>query len=186
MNEGRLIAPASVEKGGWRLYFEYSDDMGQSWHKTDFVGADSGVLAIQPAILVLPDGRLQAVARTRNRQIVTTYSDDNGETWSRLQLTDVPNNNSGIDALTLRDGRYAMICNDWPLEPGIVKGPRTPLSLLLSDDGISWRRVLTVEDSPVSQYSYPSMIQTEDGNIHLIYTWRRQRIKHVVIDPEKL
>ena len=186
MNEGRLIAPASVEKGGWRLYFEYSDDKGLSWQKTDFVEADSGVLAIQPAILVLPDGRLQAVARTRNRHIVTTYSDDNGETWSRLQLIETPNNNSGIDALTLRDGRYAMICNDWPLEPGIVKGPRTPLSLLLSDDGLNWRRVLTVEDSPVSQYSYPSMIQTEDGNIHLIYTWRRQRIKHVVIDPSKL
>ena len=182
----RLIAPTSVEKGGWRLYFEYSDDMGKTWRRTDYVEADSGVMAIQPAVLTLPDGRLEAVARTRNRQVAVTFSDDNGESWSRLQLIDVPNNNSGLDAVTLRDGRYAMICNDWPIPPTLQKGARTPLSLMLSDDGLHWRHALTIEDSPVSQYSYPSIIQTSDGRVHLIYTWRRQRIKHVVIDIDKL
>ena len=186
MVDGRLIAPTSIEKKGWWLYFEYSDDMGQTWQRTDLVEADSGVLAIQPAILTLPDGRLEAVARTRNRQVAVTYSDDNGLTWSRLQLIDLPNNNSGLDALTLADGRYAMICNDWPIEPDKQKGARTPLSLMISDDGLHWQHALTVEDSPVSQYSYPSMIQTRDGKIHLIYTWRRQRIKHVVIDIDRL
>ena len=182
----RLIAPASVEKGGWRLYFEYSDDMGQTWQRTDYVAADSGLMAIQPAVMTLPDGRLLAVARTRNRQVAVTYSDDKGLTWSRLQLTDIPNNNSGLDAVNLADGRYAMICNDWPIPTALQKGVRTPLSLLLSDDGINWRHALTIEDSPVSQYSYPSIIQTADGYIHIIYTWRRQRIKHVVIDPTQL
>ena len=186
LSHGRLIAPASVEKGGWRLYFEYSDDMGTTWQRTAYVEADSGIMAIQPAILTLPDGRLQAVARTRNRQVAVTYSDDNGLTWSRLTLSDVPNNNSGLDALTLSDGRHAMICNDWPIPSTLQKGARTPLSLLLSDDGTTWHHALTIEDSPVSQYSYPSIIQTADGKIHLIYTWRRQRIKHVVLDPSLL
>ena len=183
LNKGRLIAPTSIEKGGWRLYFEYSDDMGKTWKRSDFVDADKGVSAIQPAIMILNDGRLAAVARTRSEHVGITYSADNGETWSKLKLIDTPNNNSGLDAVTLKDGRHVMICNDKPIPHGIKngKGVRTPLSLLISDDGENWKHWITLEDSPISQYSYPSIIQTSDGNIHCIYTWRRQRIKHVEI-----
>ena len=187
-NNGRIIAPTSIEEGGWRLYFEYSDDMGKTWKRTDYVAMDEGIKIIQPAIMKLSDGRLAAVARTRNEHVGITYSSDNGETWSKIQLIDVPNNNSGLDAVTLKDGRHAMICNDMPVPKGIKngKGPRTPLSVLISDDGLNWRHWVTLEDSPISQYSYPSIIQTEDGNLHCIYTWRRQRIKHVVLDINKL
>ena len=187
INKGRLIAPTSIEEGGWRLYFEYSDDMGKTWKRTDFVKADEGVKAIQPAIMVLADGRLAAVARTRSEHIGITYSSDNGLTWSKLELIDTPNNNSGLDAVTLKDGRHALICNDRPIPKGIKngKGVRTPLSVMLSDDGVNWRHWVTLEDSPINQYSYPSIIQTSDGKLHCIYTWRRQRIKHVVLDPDK-
>lgn len=185
LSKGRLIAPTSIEKGGWKLYFEYSDDMGKTWKRTDFVAADEGVKAIQPAIMTLADGRLAAVARTRSEHIGITYSSDNGLTWSKLRLIDTPNNNSGLDAVTLKDGRHVMICNEKPIPKGIKngKGVRTPLSLIVSDDGEHWKHWMTLEDSPVSQYSYPSIIQTEDGHIHCIYTWRRQRIKHVEVVP---
>jgi len=181
INKGRIIAPVSIEKGGWRLFFELSDDGGKTWTRTDYVASEKDELAIQPTILVHPDGRLQALARTRNRRVATTFSSDNGKTWSKLQMTDVPNNNSGIDAVTLRDGGFVMICNDRPIEPDKQKGARTPLSLLRSDDGLHWTHWMTLEDSPVSQYSYPSIIQTSDGHLHCIYTWRRQRIKHVEV-----
>ena len=186
MSKGRIIAPTSIEEGGWRLYFEYSDDMGKTWKRTDFVKADEGVKAIQPAVMVLSDGRLAAVARTRSEHIGITYSSDNGLTWSKLQLIDTPNNNSGLDAVTLKDGSHVLICNDRPIPKGIKngKGARTPLSVMKSDNGTDWRHWITLEESPVSQYSYPSIIQTSDGKIHCIYTWRRQRIKHVVIDPK--
>ena len=179
----RLIAPTSDERNGWKIYFELSDDMGKTWHRTAFVEADAGVKAIQPTIIQLPDGRLQALCRTRSRHIGVTYSSDNGETWSKLQLIDTPNNNSGIDAVTLQDGTYAMICNDWPIEPTKEKGARTPLSILRSTDGIHWNHWITLEDSPILQYSYPSIIQSRDGHIHVVYTWRRQRIKHVELIP---
>lgn len=183
LNKGRLIAPTSDERDGWKLYFELSDDMGKTWRRTTFVDADKDVKAIQPSILILPDGRLEAVCRTRSRHIGVTYSSDNGETWSKLEFLDTPNNNSGIDAVTLQDGTYAMICNDWQIEPTKEKGARTPLSILRSKDGVNWTHWITLEDSPVSQYSYPSIIQSRDGHLHAIYTWRRQRIKHVELIP---
>lgn len=62
---------------------------------------------------------------------------------------------------------------------------RTPLSVAVSDNGTDWRTVAVIEDSPVSQYSYPSIIQGKDGKLHAIYTWRRQRIKHVELDLNK-
>lgn len=181
LHNGRLISPCSMEKGGWRLYFEYSDDMGKTWKKTADVEADSGVLAIQPTILVLPDGRLEALCRTRSRFVGVTYSSDNGATWSRLQLTDVPNNNSGIDAVNISDYEYALVYNNWPIEPDKQKGARTPLSVSKSNDGIHWSHWMTLEGSPISQYSYPSIIKGKDGRLHIVYTWRRQRIKYVEI-----
>ena len=185
LNKGRLISPTSDERHGWKLYFELSEDMGKTWRRTAFVEAPEGVLAIQPTILVLPDGRLEALCRTRSRFIGVTYSSDNGETWTPLTFIDTPNNNSGIDAVNLADGRYALICNDWPIEPDKTKGARTPLSVLLSDDGVNWKHFITLEDSPIAQYSYPSIIQSRDGHLHMVYTWRRKRVKHVELIPVK-
>jgi alpha-L-rhamnosidase len=103
-----------------------------------------------------------------------------------LEKTSLPNNNSGTDAVTLKDGRQLLVYNH-VLPPGnLAKGARTPLNVAVSKDGVTWYAALILEDSPISQYSYPSVIQTSDGMVHVVYTWRRQKIKHVVIDPSKL
>lgn len=141
---------------------------------------------IQPSILRLSDGRLQVLMRTRNGKLATSFSSDNGDTWTKVTLTEVPNNQSGTDAVTLHDGRHALIYNDFETLPGTKKGPRTPVSIALSDDGTHWRHVLTLEDSPISQYSYPAIIQGRDGTLHCVYTWRRQRMAYKQIDIKKL
>ncbi|MBQ6211022.1 MAG: exo-alpha-sialidase, partial [Prevotella sp.] len=69
------------------------------------------------------------------------------------------------------------------IEPDKEKGVRTPLSILKSVDGTNWEHWITLEDSPIHQYSYPSIIQSRDGHIHVVYTWRRQRVKHVELIP---
>jgi alpha-L-rhamnosidase len=141
---------------------------------------------IQPSILKLKDGRLQVLMRTRNGKLATSFSSDHGDTWSAVTLTDVPNNQSGTDAVTLKDGRHVLIYNDFETLPGTKKGPRTPVSIALSDDGTRWSHALTLEDSPISQYSYPAIIQGKDGTLHCLYTWRRQRMAYKQIDLRKL
>lgn len=187
LKNGTLLSPTSTEgSGGWLVHFEATPDFGKTWIKTAPVpnGATQG--AIQPSILTYKDGRLQALCRSRDRAILETWSTDQGKTWSPLAKTTLPNNNSGTDAVTLQDGRQLLVYNH-VLPPGtLAKGPRTPLNVAVSKDGKEWYAVAILEDSPISQYSYPSVIQTKDGLVHFVYTWRRQRIKHAVLDPKKM
>ena len=200
--DGRLICPSSTEKDGWKVHFEITEDFGKTWRmigpvattsvvttnqadnnaKIDPEGEDNTavntILAIQPSILKYKDGRLQILCRSRNGSIATSWSKDKGETWTPLTLTSLPNNNSGIDAVTLQDGRQVLIYNAVRISKGEKKAPRTPLNLAVSTDGIHWDKKIILEDSPISQYSYPSVIQGKDGRIHVVYTWRRQRIKY--------
>ena len=87
-------------------------------------------------------------------------------------MTNMPNNNSGIDAVTLKNGMHLLICN--PIEKG-----RNKLALLSSDDGKIWDDVLVLEDQPKGEFSYPAIIEAEDGTVHISYTWNRVKIKYI-------
>jgi predicted neuraminidase len=129
---------------------------------------------------VHPKGRLQAIGRTRGTgRVFETWSEDEGRTWTPLTLTSLPNPNAGIDAVTLADGRFLVVYNHTP------KG-RSPLNVAISDDGRQWDAGLIVEDDPGREFSYPAVIQARDGLVHITYTWRRERIRHVVVDPARI
>ena len=185
---GVLVCPSSTEKNGWKVHFEYTKDDGRTWTKSADLNDGIKISAIQPSILKYADGRLQIMCRSKNRSINEAWSKDGGKTWSAMQPSSLPNNNSGTDAVTLKDGRQLLVYNhvkpDSSLPNG--KGARTPLNVAISKDGKQWYAAVILEDSPISQYSYPSVIQTKDGMVHIVYTWRRERIKHVMIDPNKL
>lgn len=190
LSNGNLFCPTSTEGNkvgsSWQIHFEVTPDFGKTWRKVGPLASDEDVNAIQPSILDHGNGKLQILARSRNRAVLQSWSYDNGETWERLTKTNLPNNNSGTDAVAMKNGRFALIYNH-VLPPGdLAKGPRTPLNLSISKNGKDWYAAAILEDSPISQYSYPSIIQTEDGLLHAVYTWRRERIKHAVIDPKKL
>jgi len=186
LSNGNLFCPTSTEGSGWKLHFEVTPDFGKTWRIVGPISDGKTFNAIQPSILDYGKGKLQILARSRDRAIIESWSYDNGETWTPLAKTNLPNNNSGTDAVTLKDGRHLLVYNH-VLPPGdLAKGPRTPLNVSLTKDGKQWYAALIIEDSPISQYSYPSIIQTSDGLVHVIYTWRRKKIKHTVIDPSKL
>jgi len=178
LNNGDILSPSSTEQEGWRVHFERSTDLAQTWLATTPVNDGKTIAAIQPTILFHPAGKLQSLGRTRQGKIFEIWSEDGGKTWGEMTLTTLPNPNSGIDAVTLRDGRHLLIYN--PVSRG-----RSPLKAAISPDGKMWKDVLTLEDQPGKEFSYPGVIQTSDGSAHVIYTWNRQRIKHVTIDPGK-
>ena len=125
------------------------------------------------------------LCRTMEDVIVSSRSTDQGGTWSPLEDTDLPNPNSGIEAVTLKDGRHLLIYN--PLTAGQTGwGKRSTLSLAISDDGISWTAVADLEKEKSGEFSYPAIIQTEDGFVQITYTWKRKKVKHVVVDPSQL
>ncbi len=177
--QGTLICGSSSEGLSpppvWQLHFERSTDMGRTWNKIRVPVGEESPAAIQPSILQHADGRLEAVGRTRSGRIFTTSSTDLGISWTPLTLTDLPNPNSGTDAVTLADYRHLLIYNH------TARG-RSPLNLAIAQDDGTWQAALVLESTP-GEYSYPAIIQTADGRVHAVYTWRRQRIKHVVIDP---
>ena len=178
LENGDLLCPSSVESAaGWRLRFERTTDLGKTWSIVTPSG-DKPFDAIQPAILVHPDKRLQALVRTRYDQVGQTWSDDGGLTWTAPILTGLPNPNSGFDALTLRDSRFLLVNNH-------TVADRSPLDVLVSDDGRRWFNVYSLEGGE-GEFSYPACIQTRDGLVHIVYPWKRTRIKHVVLDPAQL
>lgn len=183
---GMLVCPSSKEGDGWRLFMEMTPDYGKTWTSVGPLNEKEPWLAIQPSILKHQNGDLQILFRTRNRRVGTAWSKDGGMTWSKLDSTSLPNNNSGTDAVTLQDGRHLLVYNHVLPPDEQAKGPRTPLNVALSKDGKKWYASVVLEDSPISQYSYPAVIQGADGFIHIVYTWRRQGVKYVKLDPAEL
>ncbi|WP_121356206.1 sialidase family protein [Flavisolibacter nicotianae] len=188
LSNGVLLSPSSKEGKGWTVHFEASPDSGRTWQMIGPINDGKTTNAIQPSVLLYPKGKLQILARSKDRAVVQAWSTDNGKTWSDLTPTCLPNNNSGTDAVTLKDGRQLIVYNHVlpPADAKNGKGARTPLNIAYSKDGTTWYAALILEDSPISQYSYPSIIQSKDGMVHVVYTWRRKKIKYVKIDPAKL
>lgn len=181
LKDGTILCPSSSEDAGWRVHFERTADLGKTWSSTGPINDGKEFSAIQPSILFHKDGSLQALCRSRQGHILETRSRDNGKTWSNLTATSLPNPNSGTDAVTLKDGRQVLVYNNVGNPVGRSSGPRSPLNVAVSADGKTWNDVLVLETEP-GEYSYPAVIQTSDGKVHITYTWKRKRIKHVVID----
>lgn len=182
---GVLLCPTSSEDHNWRVHFELTRDWGKTWEKTAPIndGVTNG--AIQPSVLFHKNGELQILCRSQKLGFIQeAWSKDGGKTWSALQKTSLPNPNSGTDAVTLKDGRQVLVYN--PTSPVNGKsGPRTPLDVAISNDGKTWKTLAVLENEP-GEYSYPAVIQTADGLVHITYTWKRQRVRHVVVDPGKI
>jgi len=183
---GDLLCPSSSEDQGWRVHFERTPDLGVTWTKTMPVNDGKEIAAIQPSILFHPGNRLQALGRTQQGRIFEIWSGDGGLTWGKMSLAGLPNNNAGTDAVTLADGRQMVVYNHSGNSEGKKGGPRSPLNVSISKDGKAWQAALVLENEPRKEFSYPAVIQTRDGLVHITYTWRREKIKHVVIDPAKL
>ena len=180
--DGSLVCGTSVESyRAWGCWAEITRDQGRTWSKHGPINQPDHLYgSIQPAVFGTPEGRLAMLCRTRDvHRIVRATSEDGGRTWSPLAETGLPQNNSGLDAVRLKDGRVALVYNH-------TASGRSPLNVAVSKDlGLTWTPGPVLESDP-GEYSYPSIIQGADGTIHIAYTWKRERIRYVRLRPDDL
>jgi predicted neuraminidase len=181
-HKGAILSPTSVESHrAWCAWVERSTDDGKTWTRHGPIavpGKPHGL--IQPTLLVTSKGSVLALCRSRGIGFVCqAESADGGRTWSEARPTALPNPNSGIDGVRASDGAFYLAYNPSRLL-------RTPLVIARSaDDGKTWKDVATAEKAP-GEYSYPALIQSADGKLHLTYTYNRKHIKHLAYDPKEL
>jgi len=145
------------------------------FHKSRMAG---GHAYIQPSVVAFGPSAAGAFYRcvARERRVGAAESHDAGLTWSQPAPISLPNPNSALDALLFSGERILLVYNDSPVN-------RETLSLAVShDQGIHWTRIATIENEPGKEFSYPYMIRAQDNRIHLVYTWDRKRIRHVVVN----
>lgn len=185
LKDGTLLSPSSVEhksagtKETWKVYMERSSDLGKTWEIIP-VDTNAGVRVIQPTILTYPDNRLQILCRSDQDRIMEAWSADQGKTWGKLSKLELPNPNSGIDAVTLKNGWQLLVYNP------TIRGKewfnsRGKLNVTVSKDGKEWKDIAILENGEKEEFSYPAVIQTRDGKVHISYTYDRKNIKHVIL-----
>jgi predicted neuraminidase len=198
--DGTIVSGTSTETyRSWAVWIERSSNGGKTWAKigpivvpaafykkglgdpaaqipSQVPGSDdwkytTGI--IQPSVVSMGGKHLRLYARPTAliARVCIADSFDNGLTWTQARPLDVPNPNSGLDAVALKDGRIVLVYNDTP-------SGRTPLNLAVSKDGEHFKMFYTLEDEP-GEYSYPALIQDASGDLQITYTWNRKSIMHV-------
>lgn len=176
---GDILYPSSRESeedDNWTAHMEKSSADLLNWRTCTLPPTAFGI--IQPTLLQYKDKRIQALFRSRENIIVQSWSTDEGEHWSEPTATNLPNPNSGIDAVSMRNGTQLLVYN--PLKAGANwwEG-RSVLKIATSTDGINWKDVYTLEEHKEGEYSYPAIIVDDADNIHIVYTAKRALIRYV-------
>ncbi len=175
--------PTPLAGGGWvvPIYHELFGKfpellwMDESGHPSSPIRtrAFGGRTAFQPAMVALDSEQAVLLCRTANdrRDLLISRTADRGETWSPPTPSGLPNSDSGIDAIRLASGRLLLAFND-------TNSGRANLRLATSNDaGRTWSRGPVVESEDGEEFSYPFLLQTRDGWIHMAYTWKRRAIQ---------
>jgi len=172
LDNGTLALPISGEaEDRYGSFLLYLQDDGRTWKPGGAIVGGGG----QPTVIQRDNGDLLCLMRSQPR-IPQSVSTDRGLTWSTPVKTELKNPDSGIAMTKLTSGHLVLVFNDTDRED------RTPFNLIQSyDDGETWTDLRTLE-ADWGEFSYPSIIQTSDGMIHITYTYRRYSIKHVTFD----
>jgi predicted neuraminidase len=165
---GRILFPV-YDENTWQSRMMITEDDARSWRLTGPIISPRG--NIHACLVRLRGDGLLAYMRTGGQGgvIWRAESCDGGETWSKPTATNLPNPNSGIDLLRLASGALVLAYN--PSDHA-----RTPLCVALADQDEDWRWQRTLENAP-AEFSYPTLTQTSDGQIQLVYTYQREHIQ---------
>lgn len=181
LTDGTILSPSSMEEteDRWKVHIERSVDEGKTWERIP-VDPTSKFDVIQPSVLVYLNNSIQILCRSKQGNVIQSWSTDQGKSWGKLTKTALLNPNSGTDAVTLKDGTQLIVYN--PDVPGKDwYNGRSKLRVANSADGKYWQDIAILEDGTTEEFSYPAIIQTADGLVHITYTYDRKNIKHVIL-----
>jgi predicted neuraminidase len=192
ISNGNILAPASTENGIWKCMVDIYDSFNKTWTRSneiliqniDYENIQSvksniavseqsfkGKGIIQPTLWESEPDTVHMMMRSTEGKIYRSDSSDGGATWCKAYPTNLPNNNSGIDVVRLKDGTLVLVYN--PI--GINWGPRTPIAASISgDNGITWEENFILDEGE-GEYSYPAII-ANDNEIFITYTSDRKSI----------
>jgi predicted neuraminidase len=184
LSNGRILLP--LYSDGFNMSITaISDDDGDTWRASlPIVGRGNA----QPALVQMKDSTVTAYMRDNGdapSRVQISHSVDNGETWTAALKTDIPNTGS-IELIAMKDGRWAFVGDD-------EEDGRYRLSMYISDDEgktWKWKRTLENVEKNAGSFSYPCLIQTNDGLLHVSYSYSLgktgEAIKYVVVDPKTM
>ena len=185
LESGRIILPLYSDGYNFSLC-AISDDNGDSWRPSKPI---VGRGPIQPALALRKNSDIVAYMRDSGDappRVHKSISHDNGDSWDYTVKTDIPNTAS-VELLVLKDGRWAFVGND------IMDGRYRVVLMLSDDEGETWKWKEYLENGNKDDggsYSYPSLIQTPDGMLHITYSSRtgenEKSIKYLVVDAGKI
>lgn len=183
LRNGRIVLPLYSDGFSFSMV-ALSDDDGETWHPSlPIVGRGN----VQPALVQKKNGSITAYMRDNGDappRVQMSESADLGQSWTAAQKTEIPNTAS-VELIALKDGRWALVVDD-------EEDGRYRLCLYISDnEGKTWKWKNTLENNPdkKARYSYPGLIQTDDGLLHISYSYQTQNpgesIKYLVVDPKQ-
>jgi predicted neuraminidase len=175
--DGTLLCGSSSEDQGWRVHLEWTKDPFGLWERSSELNSAFSVAAIQPTLL-RHGSALQMLCRTKQGRLYDAWAPRGYHAWKPLKRTVLPNPNSAVDAVMLKDGRALLIYNH-------SSENRNVINAAVSADGLDWQAACEIEKGVGGELSYPAVIQTQDGRVQVIYTWKREKIRHVVLDPQQ-
>lgn len=173
----------SINDNKWRVFIETYTEATDSWRITDIQDKKNFDI-IQPTFLVHSDKEIQILSRSRHNKLISSWSEDYGKTWQRTDSIKVVNSNSGVDAVTLSNKSFLLVNNPLKMGKDWFNG-RNVLDVEYSKGGVHWKKIFNLENQSEGEFSYPAIIQTSDHKIHVLYTYNRKYIKHVVFELMK-
>jgi len=183
LSNGTVVSPSSEEftETRWVAHVEIADKKMKTWKKYP-INHESTLNVIQPSILLHSNNKLQVLCRSREGSVISSWSTDNGKTWSDLEKTNLINPNSGTDAIAVKNQFWIVYNPDIPGKDW-WEG-RAKLNIAFSNNGLDWNKFLELENHDKGEFSYPTIFQDSKGKIHITYTYNRVNVKHVVLDPK--
>lgn len=170
----------SIDDNKWRVHLEKYTENTDTWERID-INDPKQFDIIQPTFLVHSDQEIQILSRSRHNKLISSWSEDNGQTWQRTDSINVVNSNSGVDAVTLFDKSFLLVNNPLKMGKDWFNG-RNVLDVEYSKDGVNWKKIFDLENQTEGEFSYPAIIQTSDKKVHILYTYNRKFIRHTTFD----